>query len=137
MHKKVNLLIVYTNRRVSKAKQNYSTFSRIITFYDKNINGNKNYALHYSETSYKYALAPRRALVYDESDGADAPPRQAHATKIIKTENQTERRGGAEPSPLNRFGIGCRFFRRVGLSFIGFYLSLHLLNLLFRSAMVA
>ena len=24
-------------------------------------------------------------------------------------ENQTERRGGAEPSPLNRLGIGCRF----------------------------
>lgn len=66
MHKKVNLLIVYTNRRVSKAKQNYSTFSRIITFYDKNINGNKNYALHYSETSYKYALAPRRVLVIDK-----------------------------------------------------------------------
>ena len=66
MHKKVNLLIVYTNRRVSKAKQNYSTFSRIITFYDKNINGNKNYALHYSETSYKYALALRRVLVNDK-----------------------------------------------------------------------
>ncbi len=32
-------------------------------------------------------------------------------------ENQTERRGGAEPSPLNRLGDGCRFFRRAILSF--------------------
>ena len=32
-------------------------------------------------------------------------------------ENQTERRGGAEPSQLNRLGIGCRFFRRAILSF--------------------
>ena len=39
------------------------------------------------------------------------------------TENQTERRGGAEPSPLTRLGIGCRFFRRARLSFIGFYRS--------------
>ena len=46
-------------------------------------------------------------------------------------ENQTERRGGAEPPPLNRSGDGCRFFRRVRLSFIGFYRSLHLLNLRF------
>jgi len=28
-------------------------------------------------------------------------------------------------------GIGCRFFRRAMLSFIGFYRSLHLLNLRF------
>ena len=38
-----------------------------------------------------------------------APPRQAHATKRIKTENQTERRGGAEPSPLNRSGSAAAF----------------------------
>ena len=35
-------------------------------------------------------------------------------------ENQTERRGGAEPSPLNRLGIGCRFFRRAWLSLYWF-----------------
>ena len=33
------------------------------------------------------------------------------------------KRGGAEPSPLTRLGIGCRFFRRARLSFIGFYRS--------------
>ena len=27
------------------------------------------------------------------------------------------KRGGAEPSPLNRLGIGCRFFRRAMLSY--------------------
>ena len=32
----------------------------------------------------------------------------------------TRKRGGAEPSPLNRLGIGCRFCRRAQLSFIGF-----------------
>ena len=32
------------------------------------------------------------------------------------SENQTERRGGAEPSPLNRSGDGCRFFHRAILS---------------------
>lgn len=44
-----------------------------------------------------------------ESDGADAPPRQAHATKTNNAENQTERRGGAEPSPLNRLGSAAAF----------------------------
>ena len=34
---------------------------------------------------------------------------------------------------LNRLGIGCRFFRRAWLSFIGFCRSLYLLNLPFRS----
>ena len=92
MHKKVNLLIVYTNRRVSKAKQNYSTFSRIITFYDKNINSNKNYALHYSETSYKYALAPRRALVYDKWRRF-APPDKHTRHKRIRRNGKRERSG--------------------------------------------
>ena len=59
---------------------------------------------------------------------ADAPPRQAHATKRIKTENQTERRGGAEPSPLNRSGDGCRFFRRAILSLHWFCRYGYLLN---------
>ena len=35
-------------------------------------------------------------------------------------ENQTERRGGAEPSPLNRLGIGCRFSAVRSFLFIGF-----------------
>ena len=35
-------------------------------------------------------------------------------------ENQTERRGGAEPTPLNRLGIGCRFSAGRSFLFIGF-----------------
>ena len=38
-----------------------------------------------------------------------AAPRKGNKNN---SENQTEWRGGAEPSPLNRLGIGCRFFRR-------------------------
>ena len=42
-------------------------------------------------------------------------------------ENQTERRGGAEPSPLNRWGTGCRFSAAHGfLSLV--FIVLHLLN---------
>ena len=55
-----------------------------------------------------------------ESDGADAPPRQAHATKTNNAENQTERRGGAEPSPLNRLGSAAAFSAVRSFLFIGF-----------------
>ena len=51
-----------------------------------------------------------------------APPRQAHATKTNNAENQTERRGGAEPSPLNysesaaAFTL-CNAFLRLDITF--------------------
>ena len=35
-------------------------------------------------------------------------------------ESQSERRGGAEPSPLNRLWIGCRFSAERSFLFIGF-----------------
>ena len=47
----------------------------------------------------------------------------AEAKRTLQRTNRTkpnERRGGAEPSPLNRSGIGYRFSRRAWLSFIGF-----------------
>ena len=84
-------------------------------------------------------MAPWRVLGIDKCAAltraaAKHTPRNGNKNNA---ENQTERRGGAEPSPLNRLGIGCRFFRRAWLSIIGFCRSLCLLNLLFRSAMVA
>jgi len=58
---------------------------------------------------------------------------QAHATKKTtrikrKTKPKARRRGAVPAKPL---GIGCRFFRRAWLSFIGFCRSLRLLNLRF------
>ena len=70
----------------------------------------------------KIYLAPWRVLVYDESDGADAPPRQAHATKRQQEQrgkpNRKARRSGAVPAkPL---GIGCRFSAVQSFLLIGF-----------------
>ena len=78
-------------------------------------------------------MAPWRVLGIDKCAAltraaAKHTPRNGNKNNA---ENQTERRGGAEPSPLTRLGIGCRFFRRAMLSFIGFCRSLRLLNLRF------
>ena len=56
-------------------------------------------------------LALRRVLVYDKCGSLRSPQPSTRHEKDNKNnaENQTERRGGAEPSPLNRLGIGCRF----------------------------
>ena len=71
---------------------------------------------------HKIYLAPWRVLGIDKCAAltraaAKHTPRNGNKNNA---ENQTERRGGAEPSPLTRLGIGCRFFRRAMLSFIGF-----------------
>ena len=64
----------------------------------------------------KFKMALWRVLGIDKCGSLRAPqPSIRHAKD--NTENQTERRGGAEPSPLNRSGDGCRFFRRAMLSY--------------------
>lgn len=67
-------------------------------------------------------LAPWRVLVIDKCAAltraaAKHTPRKGNNNNA---ENQTERRGGAEPSPLNRLGIGCRFSAVRSFLFIGF-----------------
>ena len=68
-------------------------------------------------------------LVYDKCAAltraaAKHTPRNGNKNNA---ENQTERRGGAEPSPLNRSGDGCRFSAAHGfLSFV--FIVLHPLN---------
>ena len=65
----------------------------------------------YRKIALKFYLAPWRVLVIDKCAAltraaAKHTPRNGNKNNA---ENQTERRGGAEPSPLNRLGIGCRF----------------------------
>ena len=57
-------------------------------------------------------LALWRVLGIDKCGSLRSPQPSTRHEKDDKnnTENQTERRGGAEPSPLTRLGIGCRFF---------------------------
>ena len=67
-------------------------------------------------------LALWRVLVIDKCAAlaraaAKHTPRNGNKNNA---ENQTERRGGAEPSPLNRLGIGCRFSAVRSFLFIGF-----------------
>ena len=90
----------------------------------------------YRKIALKFYLAPWRVLVIDKCAALTRAAAKHTPRKNNKnnTENQTERRGGAEPSPLTRLGIGCRFFRRAMLSFIGFYRSAPLEFCLFRQA---
>ena len=70
----------------------------------------------------RFDLAPWRVLGKDKCGGQSPPqPSTRHPKNYGK--NQTESRGGAEPSPLNRLGIGCRFFRRAWLSTLWFSFS--------------
>ena len=67
-------------------------------------------------------MALWRVLVYDKCAAltraaAKHTPRNGNKNNA---ENQTERRGGAEPSPLNRSGDGCRFSAVRSFLFIGF-----------------
>ena len=78
----------------------------------------------------KYHLAPWRVLGIGKC-GALTRAAAKHTPRKGRHRKPNRKRGGAEPSPLNRLGNGCRFFRRAWLSFIGFYRSLHLLNLRF------
>ena len=83
----------------------------------------------------KIYLAPWRVLGIDKC-GALTRAAAKHTPRKRQQEQRgkpNRKRGGAEPSPLTRLGIGCRFCRRARPSFIGFYRSLHLLNLPFRS----
>ena len=78
----------------------------------------------------KIYLAPWRVLGIDKCAAltraaAKHTPRNGNKNNA---ENQTERRGGAEPSPLNRLGVGCRFFRRAILSLHWFCRYGYLLN---------
>ena len=83
-------------------------------------------------------MAVRRALGFIQVGGvadgaADAAPSpsalRAEGAEAKRTPKQINKRkpnestAVAEPSPLNRSGIGCRFSRRARLSFIGFYRS--------------
>ena len=84
----------------------------------------------YRKIALKFYLAPWRVLVIDKCAAltraaAKHTPRNGNKNNA---ENQTERRGGAEPSPLNRLGVGCRFFRRAILSFHWFCRYGYLLN---------
>ena len=84
----------------------------------------------YRKIALKFYLAPWRVLVIDKCAAltraaAKHTPRNGNKDNA---ENQTERRGGAEPSPLNRSGDGCRFFRRAILSLHWFCRSVYLLN---------
>lgn len=57
-------------------------------------------------------MAPWRVLVYDKCDSLRSPqPSTRHGkANREKTGKPNRKRGGAEPSPLTRLGIGCRFF---------------------------
>lgn len=76
----------------------------------------------YRKIALKFYLAPWRVLGIDKCAAltraaAKHTPRNGNKNNA---ENQTERRGGAEPSPLNRLGIGCRFSAVRSFLFIGF-----------------
>ena len=65
----------------------------------------------YRKIALKFYLAPWRVLVYDKCAAltraaAKHTPRKGNKNN---SENQTERRGGAEPSPLNRLGSAAAF----------------------------
>ena len=65
----------------------------------------------YRKIALKFYLAPWRVLVIDKCAAltraaAKHTPRNGNKNNA---ENQTERRGGAEPSPLNRLGSAAAF----------------------------
>lgn len=65
----------------------------------------------YRKIALKFYLAPWRVLVIDKCAAltraaAKHTPRKGNNNNA---ENQTERRGGAEPSPLNRLGSAAAF----------------------------
>lgn len=69
-----------------------------------------------------YILAPWRVLVIDKC-GALTRTTAKHTPRKRRQEQHgkpNRKRGGAEPSPLTRLGIGCRFFRRAWLSLYWF-----------------
>lgn len=67
-------------------------------------------------------MAPWRVLVIDKCGSLRSPQPSTRHGKANRemTGKPNRKRGGAEPSPLTRLGIGCRVFRRAMLSFIGF-----------------
>ena len=75
-------------------------------------------------------MAPWRVLGIDKCAALTRAAAKHTPRKNNKnnTENQTERRGGAEPSPLNRFGDRLPLFRRAILSLYWFCRYVYLLN---------
>ena len=72
-------------------------------------------------------MALWRVLGIDKCGSLRSPqPSTRHEKEMTGKPNR--KRGGAEPSPLNRLGIGCRFFRRAILSFHWFCRYGYLLN---------
>ncbi|HOJ49026.1 MAG TPA: hypothetical protein PLD48_09240 [Bacillota bacterium] len=85
-------------------------FVEIAPYFNRNVTDDKKYLFN----CLKHILAPWRVLGIDKC-GALTRAAAKHTPWKRRQEQHgkpNRKRGGAEPSPLNRLGIGCRFFRR-------------------------
>lgn len=109
--------VSYCKKRLSRTNQNKNNILFSVPKAIFRVGKREN-----SKTFFISLLAPWRVLGIDKCAAltraaAKHTPRNGNKNNA---ENQTERRGGAEPSPLNRLGIGCRFSAVRFFLFIGF-----------------